>query len=117
MRKGLVVLIAGLLVAAESADVIATDPAGDGFGIGITGVLRRSGILGNGFFRVFAPFRRGIFPAGLIPRCLPARRQGTVPAGLVQPLTGFFQVQQQLGRQRAQRLLPQPFKVGFVDLP
>jgi hypothetical protein len=35
MRNGLVLLVMGLLVTAASADVIATDPAGDGFGIGI----------------------------------------------------------------------------------
>jgi hypothetical protein len=35
MRKSLILLATGLLVAAASADVIATDPAGDGFGIGI----------------------------------------------------------------------------------
>jgi len=39
----------------------------------------------------------GIRRTGFIPRCLPARRQRTVPAGLVQPLTRFLQVQQQLG--------------------
>ena len=40
MRKGLVLLVMGLLATAASADVIATDPAGDGFGIGIMDLLQ-----------------------------------------------------------------------------
>ena len=43
-------------------------------GFGITGRLRR-GSLGNGSFRVFAPFRPGIRRTGFIPRRFPARRR------------------------------------------
>ena len=67
-----------------------------GFDLGIACGLRWV-ILGNGFFRVFVPFHLGIRRTGFIPRCFPARRQRTVPAGLVQPFPGLFQVQQQLG--------------------
>jgi len=40
----------------------------------------------------------------------------TVPAGLVQPFPRFFLVRQQLDRKCPQRLVPQPLKVGLVDL-